>query len=111
MAEKPTKKKKRGSLKSYFKSLPRWISFPFLILLAAVALPLLFDENGYYESSRQDAQIRDLKKEVRILRDSVEYYRSKSRAIDTRPEAVERVAREQFHMKRPNEDLYLTEIK
>ena len=35
------------------------------------------------------------------------YYRSLNQRLDTDPQTLERIVREQYHMQRPNEDVYV----
>lgn len=101
----------KEKLKHTFGWIPKWISVPFVILLVASFVPLFLDENGYAESYRQDAVIKSLKSEMKSLQDSIALYQHKIEAFNSDKEEMERVAREQYHMKRPTEDLYLTDIR
>ena len=48
-----------------------------------------------------------LKKEIKENKDSASYYRNRRLAIERGDEALEYIAREQYHMKRPTEDVFL----
>ena len=47
--------------------------------------------------------------EVAVVQDSVTYYRELNSRLESDPETMERVVREQYNMKRDNEDVFITE--
>lgn len=52
-------------------------------------------------------EIKALQEEIQQCKDSAEWYRARSEALRTDADALEHVVREQYHMQRPSEDLYL----
>ena len=44
-----------------------------------------------------------------MVQDSVDYYRELNRRLASEPEAMERVVREQYNMKREHEDVFVLE--
>jgi hypothetical protein len=54
-------------------------------------------------------QIDSLSAEVAVVQDSVDYYRELNRRLASEPEAMERVVREQYNMKREHEDVFVLE--
>lgn len=54
-----------------------------------------------------DKEISRLKSEIRLNRDSMEYYRSRRIGIEKGKADLEYMAREQFRMQRPTEDVYI----
>lgn len=80
----------------------------FIILLLFLVWMFFFDENSYLNH-------RELNQEINKLEDANDYYREQvkgdSNVINNlnNPDSLERYAREQYKMKRENEDIYLIE--
>ncbi len=74
----------------------------------AVVLLLFFNEETSVTRSRQyDLEIATLNRQINIARDSAEYYRRAREALMTDAEDLEVVARENYNMQRPSEDVYI----
>ena len=84
----------------------RYISFTLLIVVAYLAFLLFFNENSMMRSIDLDRTIDSLRTEIRVNQDSLEYYKALNNRLSTSPEEMERVAREQYNMNRPDEDVY-----
>ena len=85
----------------------RYISFTLLIVVAYLAFLLFFNENSMMRSIDLDRTIDSLRTEIRVNQDSLEYYKALNNRLSTSPEEMERVAREQYNMNRPDEDVYV----
>ena len=85
----------------------RYISFTLLIVVAYLAFLLFFNENSMMRSIDLDRSIDSLRTEIRVNQDSLEYYKALNNRLSTSPEEMERVAREQYNMNRPDEDVYV----
>lgn len=85
----------------------RYITLPLLIAAAYVAFVLFFNDNSYFQSVEYQHQIDSLRAEIKENTDTMQYYRALNRSLDTDPVTLERVVREEYHMKRPNEDVYI----
>lgn len=90
---------------------PQWFSVSLLIIVCALVYILFLQENNYFVTNENRKKINELKEEIQINLDSANYYSQKSRELNTGRELLEKVAREQYYMKRPNEDVYVTDIK
>jgi len=49
----------------------------------------------------------NLRQEIEQESDSLEYYRQLNQKLTSDPVTVEKEAREQYHMQRPHEDIYI----
>lgn len=85
----------------------RYFSFTLLIVVAYLAFLLFFNENSMMRSIDLDRTIDSLRTEIRVNQDSLEYYKALNNRLSTSPEEMERVAREQYNMNRPDEDVYV----
>ena len=72
---------------------------------------VFFSEYNYMETIKYESEIKELKMSIREAQDSAVVYEQKLNALNSDKEAVERVVREEYHMKRENEDIYLTKEK
>lgn len=70
-------------------------------------LLLLNEDASFRQSMMFEKEILRLKREIKENKDSAAFYRSQRLAIERGDEALEFIAREQYHMKRPTEDVFL----
>ena len=99
-------------MSSFSKKAAYWIkrcaNIPLLIIgVFFVGLLLLNDDASLTQSMEFEQEIVRLKREIKENKDSAAYYRSRRLAIERGDEALEYIAREQYHMKRPTEDVFL----
>lgn len=80
---------------------------PILIIGSVVVLVLYFnEETSWSQSMEYDKRISILKQRIKTEKDSTEYYRLRREAIESGKSDLEHLAREQFHMQRPTEDVF-----
>ena len=99
----------KQQFKSAYAWMRRYISVTFVIVVAFVCIVLFFNENSVLKSMEYNDRITELKKEIKTNRDTLEYYNRLNHALETDPETMERIVRENYHMQRPNEDVYIIE--
>lgn len=97
--------KQQSSLKSRFgKNIP----WPLILVGGVVILVLsLNEETSATRNYSYMQEIKELKREIKDNEDSAAYYRRKREALLTGTSDLEHVAREQYHMQRPTEDVYI----
>lgn len=96
-------------MKSFINWCRRYISLMFLAILAFVLYVLFFNENSYGRLHELNTQIKELRTEIKNNRDTMEHYFKKNRMLDTDPAEMERIVREQYHMQREGEEVYVVE--
>lgn len=96
-------------MKSFINWCRRYISLMFLAILAFVLYVLFFNENSYGRLHELNTQIKELRTEIKSNRDTMEYYLEKNRMLNTDPAEMERIVREQYHMQREGEEVYVVE--
>lgn len=82
------------------------------IPVAVITLVILIgfvDENSVVKYLAQKQEISELNKEIEKYRNEYEESTQKLNELTTNPDALERVAREKYLMKKPNEDIYVFE--
>ena len=92
------------------KWIPRWLNVPFIIFVAFIMMLLFFGENNYMRINSYKQQINDLKAEIKSNQDSAKIYEAKLDELHTDRETLEKIAREQYGMKRINEEVFITDI-
>lgn len=86
----------------------RCANMPLLIIgVLLVSILLLNDDASFRLSAEYEKEIVRLKKEIKECKDSAAYYRSQRLAIERGDDALEYIARERYHMKRPTEDVFI----
>lgn len=95
-----------NSLKAWCR---RYLSLTLLAAVVIGALVLFFNENSLMRTMEQERRIDELQTRIQDATDTLEYYRALNRSLNTDRETMERIVREQHHMQRPDEDVYLFE--
>ena len=85
------------------------MSLPTVAVLALLVYIVFFGESSVTQRIEYQRQIDSLSAEVAVVQDSVDYYRELNRRLASEPEAMERVVREQYNMKREHEDVFVLE--
>ncbi len=80
-----------------------------VLLIGAVVVAVLFlnDETSLATNMRYEKEINKMKAEIKHNLDSAEYYRKKRESMLSGGADLEYAAREQYHLQRPTEDVYL----
>ena len=81
------------------------------VVVVAVFLFITFvvGDSNLYKRYTYDEKIRRLEREIRHYKKEIETDRKKLDDIRTNREGLERYAREEFYMKRANEDVFIIE--
>lgn len=87
----------------------RYIKPTFLLVAGYIAFVLFFNENSIAKSIEYDQVIDSLKHEISIYQDTIRHYIRLNERLNNDYEAMEQVVREQYHMNRVNEDVYVFE--
>ena len=87
--------------------LRRYLNVPTLLGLALIIYIVFFGEKSITQRVEYQHMIDSLQTCLAQEQDSLAYYRELNRRLSTDPEMMEQVVREQYNMKRQNEDIYL----
>ncbi len=97
-----------GKIKKASFWLRRKSHLPVIIIGSVVVLLLYFNEDTSMSlNMKYEKEINRLKEEISQNRDSAEYYRKHRIAIEAGESDLEYMAREQFRMQRPTEDVFV----
>ena len=87
----------------------RYIRISFVLTVGVLAYVMLFSDNSVIDTDEYQMEIDTLRTEIKECTDSIMYYENLNRRLRTDPATMERIVREQYHMQRLNEDIYLVE--
>lgn len=87
----------------------RYISLTLLIVAAAVIFVVFLNDNSVMRTYELESEIERLKAEIQEYRDTLNHYQQLNTSLETDAQTMERIVREQYHMQRPGEDVYLVE--
>ena len=92
-----------GRVKDGIQKFNLWI----VVVVAFGVYITFFSDYNYFRSMEHDARIKDLKAQIKECDDSTAVYRERLRLLESDHETLERIVREEYLMKRENEDLYI----
>ena len=82
--------------------------YKYLVALIIFLLIIgILDENSLYTRYQRRVEIENLKREINKYQSQYDAETQQLEALQHNPEAVERMARERYFMKRPNEDIFV----
>lgn len=93
--------------KNFFIWCKNYIRLPFLLGVGVIVFITFFNDNNVMRYYEYDTRIDELQREIKNNEDTINYYRDLNRRLSTDRAVLERVVREQYHMQRPNEDVYI----
>ena len=82
----------------------------YLITIVAFLVIIVFlDENSLIQRAQHRQEINDLTTEIAKYRKQYEEDTERLKELTNSPEALEKIAREKYFMKKPNEDIFIFE--
>ena len=87
--------------------LRRYIAIPTVLGIGLIVYLIFFSETSVTKRVAYQKIIDSLEVCLKDQEDSLAYYRDLNRRLSTDPELMEQVVREQYNMKRDNEDVYI----
>lgn len=80
----------------------------YLLTVLIIALIVgIVDEDSILNRQPRRARIDMLRREIANYKQQYDEADKKIRELESNPKAVEKIARERYHMKRPNEDVFV----
>ncbi|HUR65544.1 MAG TPA: septum formation initiator family protein [Chitinophagaceae bacterium] len=87
---------------------PAWLKNKYFISFAAFCVVMLFlDKNDFLTQVARTRELNNLRQSKQFYSAKIAAERKQLQAIETNPAAVEKIAREQYLMKRDNEELFI----
>lgn len=96
------------SLRNKIKKAFPFLKNKYLITLVVFLLwVLIFDQNSLIERFKNVEKLEELKEEKAYYRDQIQRDSVRLRELQTNKENLENFAREEYYMKKPNENVYI----
>lgn len=80
-----------------------------ITILGFLVIIVFLDDNSLIQRAKHRAEIETLKSEIKKYRQQFEGDTRKLKELTANPEAMEKIAREKYLMKKPNEDIFIFE--
>ena len=78
-------------------------------MVGVLAYILFFNDNSVMDNYRYQKEIDRLEDEIAKNYDTLQYYQRQVELLRTDPETMERIVREEYHMQRENEDIFIAD--
>lgn len=98
-------------IKDFYNKYLSRINAYWLVTIVFFALTFVMGDNSLYKRYTYDEKIRSLEKEIKHYQKEIEINSKKLNDLHTDKEGLERFAREEYFMKKPNEDVYIIKNK
>ena len=98
-------------IKDFYNKYLSRINAYWLVTIVFFALTFVMGDSSLYKRYTYDEKIRSLEKEIKHYQKEIEINSKKLNDLQTDKEGLERFAREEYFMKKPNEDVYIIKNK
>ncbi|MDR0750415.1 MAG: septum formation initiator family protein [Tannerellaceae bacterium] len=98
-------------LKSFYNNYLSKVNAYVLITIGVVAFTFTAGDSNLYIRYTYDEKIRGLEKEIKYYQDEIKINKEKLNSLRTDKEGLERFAREEYYMKKPDEDVFIIRKK
>ena len=88
-----------------------WINAYWLVTIVFLVITFTMGDSSLYKRYTYDQKIRELEREIDHYRKEIEVNSEKLNNLRTDKEGLERFAREEYLMKRSNEDVFVIKEK
>ena len=98
-------------IKDFYNKYLSRINAYWLVTIVFFALTFVMGDSSLYKRYTYDEKIRSLEKEIKHYQKEIEINSKKLNDLHTDKEGLARFAREEYFMKKPNEDVYIIKNK
>ena len=98
-------------IKDFYNKYLSRINAYWLVTIVFFALTFVMGDSSLYKRYTYGEKIRSLEKEIKHYQKEIEINSKKLNDLHTDKEGLERFAREEYFMKKPNEDVYIIKNK
>ena len=98
-------------IKDFYNKYLSRINAYWLVTIVFFALTFVMGDSSLYKRYTYDEKIRSLEKEIKHYQKEIEINSKKLNDLHKDKEGLERFAREEYFMKKPNEDVYIIKNK
>ncbi len=94
-------------IKEFYNKYLSWINAYWLVAIGFIALTFVAGDSSLYKRYTYDEKIRSLEKEIKFYEDEIKVNTQKLENLRTDKEGLERFAREEYFMKKADEDVFI----
>ena len=94
-------------IKDFYVKYLSWINIYWLVTIAFLIVTFTLGDSSLYKRYTYDEKIRSLEREIKHYEEEIEANTKKLDDLHTDKEGLERFAREEYFMKRANEDIFI----
>ena len=95
-------------MKAYFLKIWPWLKNKYVLTIAVFTIWMLFfDQNNIVDRIKMTNEIRQLEEDREFYHEQIQKDSARLSELTTNKENLEKYAREQFLMKKPNEDVFV----
>ncbi|HIX86891.1 MAG TPA: septum formation initiator family protein [Candidatus Parabacteroides intestinigallinarum] len=94
-------------IKEFYKKYLSWINVYWLVFIVFLIVTFTVGDSSLYKRYTYDKKIRELEKEIEHYQKEIEVNSQKLKSLHTDKEGLERFAREEYFMKKSNEDIFI----
>lgn len=98
-------------LKEFYRKYLAWINVYWLIIIAFFLVTFVYGDSSLYNRYQYDKKIRSLETEIKEHEAEIEANRKKLHDLHTDKDGLERFAREEYFMKKPDEEIFIIRNK
>lgn len=98
-------------IKEFYHKYLSWINAYWLVTIGFLILTFTAGDSNLYKRYTYDEKIRSLEKEIKHYQHEIEVNSKKIKDLRTDKEGLERFAREEYFMKKNNEDVFIIQEK
>ncbi|WP_075965269.1 FtsB family cell division protein [Parabacteroides massiliensis] len=98
-------------IKDFYNKYLSRVNAYWLVTIVFFALTFVMGDSSLYKRYTYDEKIRSLEKEIKHYQKEIEINSKKLNDLHTDKEGLERFAREEYFMKKPNEDVFIIKNK
>lgn len=98
-------------IKEFYQKYLSRINAYWLVTIGFLVLTFTAGDSNLYKRYTYDEKIRSLEKEIKHYQEEIEINSKKLNDLHTDKEGLERFAREEYFMKKANEDIYIIKQK
>lgn len=98
-------------IKDFYNKYLSRVNAYWLVTIVFFALTFVMGDSSLYKRYTYDEKIRSLEKEIKHYQKEIEINSKKLNDLHTDKEGLERFAREDYFMKKPNEDVFIIKNK
>ena len=98
-----------SALRNIWQNVRRYVNKYVLVVIIFLVMILFIDDHNVFQRFSYRKKINELKKEIRYYENENEKIIQKLEELHSNDEDLEQFAREEYLMKKPNEDIFIFE--